>query len=154
MASKVGSRAAGRRSAQVGDSTPSKSSGTAAALQGEYRKALESVIAPEFLNRIDEIVVVRTLDEGDVERMVELELEGLFARTGRLGYKVKITDGAKRRLAAMGYEPRYGGRSLKRTLTDNVEEPLSSVILDGKLRMGDTVVVESDKARGVRLRVA
>ena len=89
-----------------------------------------------------------------MERIVELELEGLFDRTCRLGYKVKITDGAKRRLAAMGYEPRYGVRSLKRTLTDNVEEPLSSLILDGKLRMGDTVVVESDKARGVRLRVA
>ena len=154
MTSNVGSRAAVRRSAQVGYSTPSKSSCTAAAPQGEYRKALESVFAPEFLNRIDEIVVFRTLDEGDVERIVELELEGLFARTCRLGYKVKITDGAKRRLAAMGYEPRYGVRSLKRTLTDNVEEPLSSLILDGKLRMGDTVVVESDKARGVRLRVA
>ena len=72
----------------------------------------------------------------------------------KVGDTVKITDGAKRRLAAMGYEPRYGVRSLKRTLTDNVEEPLSSLILDGKLRMGDTVVVESDKARGVRLRVA
>ena len=56
--------------------------------------------------------------------------------------------------ACLLYTSRYGVRSLKRTLTDNVEEPLSSLILDGKLRMGDTVVVESDKARGVRLRVA
>ena len=154
MTSNVGSRAAVRRSAQVGYSTPSKSSCTAAAPQGEYRKALESVFAPEFLNRIDEIVYFRTLDEGDVERIVELELQGLFERTRRLGYKVKITDGAKRRLAAMGYESRYGVRSLKRTLMDNVEEPLSTLIIDGKLHEGDTVVVESDKSHGVKLRVA
>ena len=57
-------------------------------------------------------------------------------------------------LAAMGYESRYGVRSLKRTLMDNVEEPLSSLIIDGKLHEGDTVVVESDKAHGVKLRVA
>ena len=67
---------------------------------------------------------------------------------------MRITDTAKRRLASMGYEARYGVRSLRRTLTDNVEEPLSSLIIDGGLREGDTVVVESDKAGGVRLRVA
>ena len=96
----------------------------------------------------------RTLEIADVERIVDLELQGLMARTGRLGYKVKITEGAKRRLAAMGYESRYGVRSLKRTLMDNVEEPLSTLIIDGKLHEGDTVVVESDKAHGVKLRVA
>ena len=153
MTSNVGSRAAVRRSAQVGYSTPSKSSCTAAAPQGEYRKALESVFAPEFLNRIDEIVVFRTLDEGDVERIVELELEGLFARTCRLGYKVKITDGAKRRLAAMGYEPRYGVRSLKRTLLDNVEEPLSTLIIEGRVNEGAKVKILPAKA-GVTLKVA
>ena len=57
-------------------------------------------------------------------------------------------------LAAMGYESRYGVRSLKRTLMDNVEEPLSTLIIDGKLHEGDTVVVESDKSHGVKLRVA
>ena len=61
-----------------------------------------------------------------MERIIELELQGLLNRTKKLGYKVKITEGAKRRLAAMGYESRYGVRSLKRTLMDNVEEPLSS----------------------------
>lgn len=82
--------------------------------QSEYCKALEHTFAPEFLNRIDDIVLFRTLEIADVERIVDLELQGLMARTGRLGYKVKITEGAKRRLAAMGYESRYGVRSLKR----------------------------------------
>ena len=116
--------------------------------------AVNAHFRPEFINRIDDIVLFRTLELSDVERIIELELQGLFERTRRLGYKVKITDGAKRRLAAMGYESRYGVRSLKRTLMDNVEEPLSTLIIDGKLHEGDTVIVESDKGRGVKLRVA
>lgn len=154
MTSNVGSRAAAQKQVQVGYSTTSKSAVETVAPQIEYRKALEQTFAPEFLNRIDDIVVFRTLEECDVERIIELELEGLFARTRRLGYNVKITDCAKRRLASMGYEQRYGVRSLKRTLMDHVEDPLSALIIDGQLHEGDTVVVEADKARGVRLRVA
>ena len=154
MTSNVGSRAVVRKSVQVGYSTTSKSAVADRTPQSEYRKALEHTFAPEFLNRIDDIVLFRTLEIADVEQIVDLELQGLMARTGRLGYKVKITEGAKRRLAAMGYESRYGVRSLKRTLMDNVEEPLSTLIIDGKLHEGDTVIVESDKGRGVKLRVA
>ncbi len=154
MTSNVGSREAVQRPVQVGYTTPSKSVTEELAPQGEYRRALERTFAPEFLNRVDDIVIFRTLELSDVERIVDLELEGFFARTERLGYRVRITDTAKRRLASMGYEARYGVRSLRRTLTDNVEEPLSSLIIDGGLREGDTVVVESDKTGGVRLRVA
>ena len=154
MTSNVGSRNVVKKSVQVGYSTVSKSATASAMPQCEYRKALEQTFAPEFLNRIDDIVLFRTLELSDVERIIELELQGLFERTRRLGYKVKITDGAKRRLAAMGYESRYGVRSLKRTLMDNIEEPLSTLIIDGKLHEGDTVVVESDKSHGVKLRVA
>ena len=154
MTSNVGSRNVVKKSVQVGYSTVSKSATASAMPQCEYRKALEQTFAPEFLTRIDDIVLFRTLELSDVERIIELELQGLFERTRRLGYKVKITDGAKRRLAAMGYESRYGVRSLKRTLMDNVEEPLSTLIIDGKLHEGDTVVVESDKSHGVKLRVA
>ena len=154
MTSNVGSRAVIQKSVHVGYSTTSKSAVADRTPQSEYRKALEHTFAPEFLNRIDDIVLFRTLEIADVERIVDLELQGLMARTGRLGYKVKITEGAKRRLAAMGYESRYGVRSLKRTLMDNVEEPLSTLIIDGKLHEGDTVIVESDKGRGVKLRVA
>ena len=154
MTSNVGSRNVVQKSVQVGYSTVSKSATAVAAPQCAYRKALEQTFAPEFLNRIDDIVLFRTLELSDVERIIELELQGLFEHTRRLGYKVKITDGAKRRLAAMGYESRYGVRSLKRTLMDNVEEPLSTLIIDGKLHEGDTVVVESDKPHGVRIRVA
>ena len=154
MTSNVGSRAVIQKSVHVGYSTTSKSAVADRTPQSEYRKALEQTFAPEFLNRIDDIILFRTLEIADVERIIELELQGLLNRTKKLGYKVKITEGAKRRLAAMGYESRYGVRSLKRTLMDNVEEPLSTLIIDGKLHEGDTVVVESDKSHGVKLRVA
>ena len=153
MTSNVGSREVARKPLRVGYATPSKGSAPDTAPDGEYRRALERVFAPEFLNRIDDIVIFRTLDAGDVVRIIDLELQGLFTRTGRLGYKIKVTEGAKRRLASMGYEARYGVRSLRRTLAEQVEEPLSTLILDGKLRTGDTVVVESDRSRGIRLRV-
>jgi len=153
MTSNVGSREVARKPLRVGYATPSKGAAPDTTPDGEYRRALERVFAPEFLNRIDDIVIFRTLDAGDVVRIIDLELQGLFTRTGRLGYKIKVTEGAKRRLASMGYEARYGVRSLRRTLTEQVEEPLSTLILDGKLRTGDTVVVESDRSRGIRLRV-
>ena len=154
MTSNVGSRAAVRRSAQVGYSTPSK-----APAPPPHRRASTARRWKASSRRSSSTASTRSSSSARSTRATwsgssSWSSKGFFARTCRLGYKVKITDGAKRRLAAMGYEPRYGVRSLKRTLTDNVEEPLSSLILDGKLRMGDTVVVESDKARGVRLRVA
>ena len=154
MTSNVGSRNAAVRSSHVGYITPSKRTGEAEAPADEYRKALERTFAPEFLNRIDDIVMFRTLEVADVERIVEIELRGVLSRAEKLGYKVRITDGAKRRLADMGYEAKYGVRSLKRTLSDEVEEPLSTLIIEGKLREGDTVVVEKSKQHGVTLKVA
>ena len=153
MTSNVGSREVARKSVRVGYATPSKGPVRDTASDGEYRRELERVFAPEFLNRIDDIVIFRTLDADDVVRIIDLELQGLLTRTDRLGYKIKVTEGAKRRLASMGYEARYGIRSLRRTLAEQVEEPLSTLILDGKIRTGDTVVVESDRSRGIRLRV-
>ena len=153
MTSNVGSRAAVQRAVQVGYSTSSKTVVEQAAPQIEYRTALARTFAPEFLNRIDDIIVFRTLTLEDVERIVELELRRLLARTQRLGYKVEISAEAKRRLAVMGYEARYGVRSLKRTLLDNVEEPLSTLIIEGRVNEGAKVKILPAKA-GVTLKVA
>ncbi|MEG1645094.1 MAG: ATP-dependent Clp protease ATP-binding subunit [Alistipes sp.] len=154
MTSNVGSRNVVKKSKQMGYSTRSKATSEVATPDGEYRKALEQTFAPEFLNRIDEVIFFRMLEHKDVEQIIELELHGLFARAERLGYHIRITDTAKRRLAELGFESRYGVRSLKRTLTERIEEPLSSLVLDGGIHSGDTVIVESDKSVGVKLRVA
>ena len=154
LTSNVGSRAAAERQVQVGYTTRSKSAAEVAAPETEYRKALEQTFAPEFLNRVDEVVVFRSLENGDIERIIDLELAGLMQRTEAMGYRIKITDKARRRLASMGYKRRYGARALKRTLTDHVEEPIAQLIIDGRLHEGDTVVVEGGRSEGVRLRVA
>ena len=154
MTSNVGSRAAAVKPVHVGYVTPSKQSVEKRAAGDEYRKAIEATFAPEFLNRIDDIVVFRTLTQADVERIVDLELKGMLSRASKLGLKVRITAGARRTLADMGYESRYGVRALRRTLTDEVEEPLASLLIEGRLRGGDTVVIEKSKLGGVTLKVA
>lgn len=154
LTSNIGSRAVAARTTQVGYSTLSKSDTEQKTPHTEYRKALEETFAPEFLNRIDDIVSFRTLDLSDVKRIIDLELRGLLARTDRLGYRIEITDRAKQTLATIGYEQKYGVRALRRTLTDRIEEPLSGLIIDGKLSSGGRVVIEPDGENEVILRVA
>ena len=154
MTSNAGSRMASERTTQVGYNTPSKENNIEITPNAEYRKALESMFSPEFLNRIDDIVCFRTLTLDDAEQIIELELEGILSRTKQLGYNVEITVEAKRRLATIGYESRYGVRSLRRTLLDHVEEPLSTLIIEGKLLSGGNVTIDDNGDSGVTLRVA
>ncbi|MCH5335763.1 MAG: ATP-dependent Clp protease ATP-binding subunit [Alistipes sp.] len=153
MTSNVGSREAVRSEVRVGYSTSSKESVAMRAPADEYRKALESTFAPEFLNRVDDVIVFRTLSVDDIEHIVSLELESLLARAERIGCRVEVSPEALRTLARRGYESRYGVRSLRRTLVDEIEHPLSTLIIDGELQRGGTVRVESAED-GIMLRVA
>lgn len=153
MTSNVGSQAAALRRAQVGYGNRSRSEAVRLAPEAEYRRALEETFPPEFLNRIDDVVVFRTLELDDVERIVALELDGLRERTDRLGYRLEVTDRARRQLALLGYERSCGARALKRTLLDRVEDPLSELIIDGEVPDGGRVVVDADSEE-VTLRVA
>ncbi len=155
MTSNVGSRAAVKRRKAVGYSTSVKEERTEKQPQGEYSAALERTFAPEFLNRIDDVVMFRSLALEDISQIVELELSDLGQRLERLGYSLRITESAKQTLSEMGFSPKYGARSLRRTLSDKVELPLSQLIIDGHLVGGDTIVVEKCKSRSdVRLKVA
>lgn len=142
LTSNVGSRAATERVSMVGFNTSTKNSIRSATPSGEYRKALERTFAPEFLNRIDDIIYFRELSQDDVERIIDLELQNLFSRAKQLGYTLEVQPDARRRLAHLGYEARYGARALRRTLLDKVEEPLSALIVDGKLHIGGKVLIE------------
>lgn len=142
LTSNVGSRAATERVSMVGFNTSTKDSIRSATPSGEYRKALERTFAPEFLNRIDDIIYFRELTQDDVESIIDLELQNLFSRAKQLGYTLEVQPDARRRLAHLGYEARYGARALRRTLLDKVEEPLSALIVDGKLHIGGKVMIE------------
>lgn len=142
LTSNVGSRAATERVSMVGFNTSTKETLRSGTPSGEYRKALERTFAPEFLNRIDDIIYFRELTQDDVERIIDLELQNLFSRAKQLGYTLEVLPDARRRLAHLGYEARYGARALRRTLLDKVEEPLSALIVDGKLHIGGKVMIE------------
>ena len=142
LTSNVGSRAATERVSMVGFNTSTKETLRSGTPSGEYRKALERTFAPEFLNRIDDIIYFRELTQDDVERIIDLELQNLFSRAKQLGYTLEVQPDARRRLAHLGYEARYGARALRRTLLDKVEEPLSALIVDGKLHIGGKVLIE------------
>lgn len=108
----------------------------------DYRKALEQTFAPEFINRIDDIVVFDTLDTEAIEAIAELEFGRLCERAASLGYRIEISTQTLRHLATYGYQPHYGVRSLKRQITEHIEEPLAQMIIAGEIVAGDTIGIE------------
>ncbi|MFI3316335.1 MAG: ATP-dependent Clp protease ATP-binding subunit [Rikenellaceae bacterium] len=155
MTSNVGSHSASKPRRHVGYSTPVTKQSSEQQPEREYRAAIERTFSPEFLNRIDDVILFRSLTLDDVKAIIELEIGRLQQRIEQLGYSLRITDSAKHTLAQIGYSSKYGARSLKRTLSDRVEVPLSRMIIDGGLANGDTVVVEKSKStQDVRLKVA
>src|SRR5690554_7993541 len=81
--------------------------------KGNIEKGLKKGFAPEFLNRIDDVIIFNNLSEADIHQIIEIELAGLFARVESLGYQLKLTDEAKRFIASKGFDIQYGARPLK-----------------------------------------
>ncbi len=155
MTSNVGSRAVAKRRRQVGYSTQVKEQCEVQAPKVAYGAAIEQTFAPEFLNRIDDVVMFEPLTIDDVKQIVDLELSQLKARLSALGYSLRVTESAKQTLAEVGYSAKYGARSLRRTLSERVEVPLSQLIVEGEVSGGDTIVVEKAKSLlDVRLKIA
>ncbi len=123
--------------------------------QGEkpLRQTLERHFSPEFLNRIDDLLLFRSLEPREIERIILRELELLNRRAEALGLRIRITRRARLRLAERGYEARYGARALKRTLKEEIEEPLSLLLVEGGVKTGCEVVIASNRSGGVRLEV-
>lgn len=98
--------------------------------KGIVKKALEKTFAPEFLNRVDEVIIFDQLSQGVIRQIVELELRGLLQRVAELGYEVRLTDEAKDFLATKGYDVQYGARPLRRAIQKYIEDKLADVLLD------------------------
>ena len=154
MTSNAGARNVQEKRRRVGYSTHSKVNNQDNQSDDEYQRALESTFSPEFLNRIDETVLFRPLTIDDIELIINLELDSILKRTREQGYTVEITAEAKRHLATIGYDSQYGARALRRTLRTNIEEPLSSFIIEGRLRTGGSVAIWHDENEGLLLQVA
>jgi ATP-dependent Clp protease ATP-binding subunit ClpC len=114
----------------------------AAADHKKIEDALKRTFRPEFLNRVDEIIVFAPLSIEDVERIVELQLREIRERLQEQGLTIELRDGARKWLARQGYDAAFGARPLRRALQKHVEGPLSVQLLQGKFKAGDCVVVD------------
>jgi len=101
---------------------------------------------PEFLNRVDEIVVFHSLSREHLKQIVEIQLERLRARLEERHITLELTDRAREYLAATGYDPSYGARPLKRAIQKELETPLGRLLLKGEVSDGQTVVADADRA--------
>ena len=109
------------------------------------QKSLSKQFAPEFLNRLDEIITFDQLDLEAIKKIINIELKGLFKRVHELGYEMEITDEAKEYVATKGYDVQFGARPLKRAIQNHIEDGLSELILSGKIKAGDTIKISKEK---------
>jgi len=117
-------------------------------IKEQIMSELKKRFRPEFLNRIDEIIIFHPLSEEEIKKIVDLLISKLNKRLEERGIKVKLTEEAKSELAKRGYVPEFGARPLRRTIQREIETPLSVKILEGSVKEGDTVVVDYDKEKG------
>lgn len=110
-------------------------------VEGEYSHQLKRLFQPEFLNRIDEIIIFRSLSPADIKRIVQILMRDLYARLQAIGLTAALTDAAADHLAAIGFDPVYGARPLRRLLQKSVENELSKGLLVGAYRKGDHILI-------------
>ncbi len=108
----------------------------------KIERALKQTFRPEFLNRIDEVIIFSPLTLEQVEKIVDLQMKEIRERLGDQGLTVELTDAARKWLAREGFDPAFGARPLRRTLQRYVESPLAVQLLRGQFQAGDTVVVD------------
>ena len=112
-------------------------------------KALNKSFAPEFINRLDEIITFDQLDLNALTRIIDIELKGLYSRVKHIGYKLVIDEDAKKFVATKGYDVQFGARPLKRAIQNNLEDGISELILGSEMAAGDTIKVSYDKEKDI-----
>ena len=110
-------------------------------------KALNKSFAPEFINRLDEIITFDQLDMDALTRIIDIELKGLYSRVENIGLKLVIYEDAKKFVATKGYDVQFGARPLKRAIQNNLEDGISELILGSEMAAGDTIKVSYDKEK-------
>ena len=145
MTSNIGARQLKDFGQGVGFSTNAKTLQADSHSRGVIENALKRAFAPEFLNRIDDVIVFNSLGKDEIFRIIDIELAYLFSRVHQLGYKIELTLEAKEFIAEKGYDSQFGARPLKRAIQKHLEDPVAEEILKGELSEGDTIEVDFDK---------
>lgn len=113
-------------------------------MRSTIQNALRKAFSPEFLNRLDDVIVFNSLERESLHQIIDLMLGKLFTRITNLGYKVELTEAAKDFLAQKGYDPQYGARPLNRAIQRYLEDPVAEEILKGDLTDGDIILADHD----------
>ncbi len=144
MTSNIGSRQLKDFGMGVGFNTTAKQSKTKEYTQSVIENALKKSFAPEFLNRVDDIVIFENLEKEDIFKIIDIELRKLYERIEGLGYKIILSDAAKEYIADKGWDSAYGARPLKRAIQKYLEDPLAEEIIKSKVAEGDEMFVDFD----------
>ena len=144
MTSNIGARQLKDFGQGVGFSTTAKTDQADTHSRGVIESALKKAFAPEFLNRIDDVVVFNSLGKEEIFKIIDIELKSLFSRISDLGYQIKLTDAAKEFIAEKGFDANFGARPLKRAIQKHLEDPIAEEILKGDLHEGDTLEIDVD----------
>jgi len=144
MTSNIGARQLKDFGQGVGFTTTAKTDQADAHSRGVIENALKRAFAPEFLNRIDDVIVFNSLGKEEIFKIIDIELIALFNRVHSLGYEVKLTVAAKEFIAEKGYDSQFGARPLKRAIQKYLEDPIAEEILKGELSEGALMEVDFD----------
>lgn len=131
----------------VGFGTTAKKTNTDARARSTIENALKKAFAPEFLNRIDDIVIFNNLEKEDISKIIDLELAKLYSRLEKLNYKIELTDEAKEFIAEKGWDKDFGARPLKRAIQKYIEDLLAEMLVNKQLTEGGTVVLHLNDAK-------
>ena len=145
MTSNIGARTLKDFGQGVGFGTSSKKSQADSHAKSVIENALKKTFAPEFLNRIDDVMVFNPLEREHIHKIIDIELDKLYERIVDLGYALELTDKAKDFIADKGFDKEYGARPLNRAIQKYVEDALAEEIINGKLKEGDTITMDLDK---------
>jgi len=154
MTSNIGARQLQDFGTGVGFGTAAKSAQEEVEKKGVIENALKKAFAPEFINRIDDLIIFNALKKEDIHQIIDIELNKLFHRVTALGYTIKLTDVAKDYIADKGYDEKFGARPLRRAIQKYLEDPIAEEIITAHLKSGDTLMVDYDsKADRITMKV-
>ncbi|NJN24546.1 MAG: ATP-dependent Clp protease ATP-binding subunit [Cyclobacteriaceae bacterium] len=144
MTSNIGVRDLKDFGAGIGFSTKAKESGSDDHMKSTIQNALKKVFSPEFLNRLDDLIVFNSLQKTHIHEIIDITLKKLFSRIDSLGYAIELTESAKDFIAEKGFDPQYGARPLNRAIQKYLEDLIAEEILKGDLHEGDTIQADHD----------
>ena len=145
MTSNVGARQVKDFGKGLGFETASQKAQSSEIEKGVIKKELKKTFSPEFLNRVDDIIVFNTLEKKDMRKIVDIELVKLIKRITQLGYIIEISDAAKDYIVEKGFDSKYGARPLNRAIQKYIEDLVAENVVNNSIKEGDHILVEKNK---------